>query len=322
LFQKQQNTIIIPELCESVVVNLSVRLAPMSKVCYVFLLVALLLAASDTHSFAMRPPPPAATALPSSLRHPHLRPRLWSPLSFFKPAAASHPSPTTPLSGPVQKLLFVVGGPGSGKGTLCEQLARRMGHTHISAGSLLRAHISSSDHRRAQGEGEGEHAEAEAEAAEVEEVRRVVDSGGLVRSEVMVRLLRRELARHKHKHQSGQGKGHEREHYFLLDGFPRNWENHLQWQQKQPPPRGGGGGAAGEDASSAVAACVLLECSPEVMTRRCLSRAEQQERQGRGGGRTDDRLDVIQRRLDTFRANMGRVTEHFGSPQVDKVSEG
>ena len=36
-------------------------------------------------------------------------------------------------------LIFVLGGPGSGKGTVCARLAAELGATHISAGDLLRA---------------------------------------------------------------------------------------------------------------------------------------------------------------------------------------
>merc|ERR1712137_1428152 len=36
------------------------------------------------------------------------------------------------------RIIFVLGGPGAGKGTLCEQLAARYGFAHFSAGALLR----------------------------------------------------------------------------------------------------------------------------------------------------------------------------------------
>merc|ERR1712137_1303841 len=36
-------------------------------------------------------------------------------------------------------VIFVLGGPGAGKGTLCTQLAAKFGYAHYSAGDLLRA---------------------------------------------------------------------------------------------------------------------------------------------------------------------------------------
>lgn len=37
---------------------------------------------------------------------------------------------------------FVLGGPGSGKGTLCATLVEQHGFVHLSAGDLLRAEVS------------------------------------------------------------------------------------------------------------------------------------------------------------------------------------
>ncbi|CAJ1070642.1 hypothetical protein FQN60_008308 [Xyrichtys novacula] len=37
------------------------------------------------------------------------------------------------------KIIFVVGGPGSGKGTQCEKIVAKYGYTHLSSGDLLRA---------------------------------------------------------------------------------------------------------------------------------------------------------------------------------------
>ena len=37
---------------------------------------------------------------------------------------------------------FVLGGPGSGKGTLCARLVKEQGFCHLSAGDLLREEVS------------------------------------------------------------------------------------------------------------------------------------------------------------------------------------
>jgi adenylate kinase family enzyme len=41
-------------------------------------------------------------------------------------------------------IVFVLGGPGSGKGTQCERIVAKYGHTHLSAGDLLRDEVKSS----------------------------------------------------------------------------------------------------------------------------------------------------------------------------------
>jgi len=44
-------------------------------------------------------------------------------------------------SKPSKRVIFVLGGPGSGKGTQCALLVEKFGYSHISAGDLLRAEV-------------------------------------------------------------------------------------------------------------------------------------------------------------------------------------
>jgi adenylate kinase family enzyme len=44
---------------------------------------------------------------------------------------------------PDASIVFVLGGPGSGKGTQCAKLVAKYGHTHLSAGDLLRDEVAS-----------------------------------------------------------------------------------------------------------------------------------------------------------------------------------
>lgn len=44
-------------------------------------------------------------------------------------------------------VIFVVGGPGSGKGTQCERIVKKYGYTHLSSGDLLRAEVKSGSER-------------------------------------------------------------------------------------------------------------------------------------------------------------------------------
>lgn len=39
------------------------------------------------------------------------------------------------------RVLFVLGGPGSGKGTQCENMKNRFGYVHFSTGDLLREEV-------------------------------------------------------------------------------------------------------------------------------------------------------------------------------------
>jgi len=97
------------------------------------------------------------------------------------------------LSGRPARIILVVGGPGSGKGVLCERLARECGVVHLSSGELLRDEIE-------QGTELGKQVEA------------IVKRGELVSSAIMVTLMQKRMKDHPGKR-------------ILLDGFPRSQEN-------------------------------------------------------------------------------------------------
>ena len=55
------------------------------------------------------------------------------------PRLSAPPKPTPTFSPDKTTVIFVLGGPGAGKGTQCAKLVRDYGFTHLSAGDLLRA---------------------------------------------------------------------------------------------------------------------------------------------------------------------------------------
>ncbi|KAG5117997.1 hypothetical protein JHK82_032417 [Glycine max] len=92
---------------------------------------------------------------------------------------------------PKPLITFVLGGPGSGKGTQCAKIVETFGFKHLSAGDLLRREmVSDSEY------GEG----------------KIVPSG------VTVKLILREM-------ESSDN------HKFLIDGFPRSQENRIAFEQ-------------------------------------------------------------------------------------------
>ena len=97
------------------------------------------------------------------------------------------------LAGKPARIILVVGGPGSGKGLLCERLAKECGVVHLSSGDLLRAEV-------AKGTQLGK------------QVDEIMKSGGLVSSAMMVTLMNKRMKDHPGKR-------------ILLDGFPRSQEN-------------------------------------------------------------------------------------------------
>lgn len=67
---------------------------------------------------------------------------------------------------------------------------------------------------------------------------------------------------------------------YLVDGFPRNADNVKGWEE-----------TIGDEAS--VRGVVYIKCSEETMTQRILKRSE-------SSGRSDDNLEVIKKRFDTY----------------------
>lgn len=95
-------------------------------------------------------------------------------------------------------VVFVLGGPGSGKGTQCANIVKHFGFTHLSAGDLLRAEITSGSENGTM-------------------IQNMIKEGKIVPSEVTVKLLLRAMQ------ESGNDK-------FLIDGFPRNEENRVAFE--------------------------------------------------------------------------------------------
>lgn len=99
------------------------------------------------------------------------------------------------------RVVFVIGGPGSGKGTQCQRIAETFGFVHLSAGELLRQETSL--------EGSPLRAIIEQSMAE----------GGTVPSEVIANVLEQAMRR------NGWGDAS-----FVVDGYPRSAEQLRGWQ--------------------------------------------------------------------------------------------
>ncbi|KAH7659901.1 Adenylate kinase/UMP-CMP kinase protein [Dioscorea alata] len=95
-------------------------------------------------------------------------------------------------------VVFVLGGPGSGKGTQCANIVQHFGFTHLSAGDLLRAEIKSGSENGTM-------------------IQNMIKEGKIVPSEVTIKLLQQAML------ESGNDK-------FLIDGFPRNEENRAAFE--------------------------------------------------------------------------------------------
>ena len=131
---------------------------------------------------------------PTSGTDPKLQPDL--PLNSANTTPAFDPKNVT--------VVYMLGGPGSGKGTQSMHLVQDYGFTHLSAGDLLRE-------------------EQDREGSEFGEmIKQYIKDGAIVPMEVTVKLL--ENAMHSKLGDSGKGR-------FLIDGFPRKMDQATFFEQ-------------------------------------------------------------------------------------------
>ncbi|BFF96786.1 adenylate kinase isoenzyme 1 [Drosophila madeirensis] len=102
-------------------------------------------------------------------------------------------------------IIWILGGPGCGKGTQCAKIVEKYGFTHLSSGDLLRNEVAS-------GSDKGRQLQA------------VMSSGGLVSNDEVLSLLNDAISRAK-----GSSKG------FLIDGYPREKNQGVAFEERIAP---------------------------------------------------------------------------------------
>ena len=97
-------------------------------------------------------------------------------------------------------VVFVIGGPGCGKGTQCKRIVANFGYVSFSSGDLLRKYV--------QEQREG-----------YEDIQNKMKEGQLISSETVMKVLKSYIINSKNKK-------------ILLDGYPRNKENMDIWDKE------------------------------------------------------------------------------------------
>jgi UMP-CMP kinase len=128
-------------------------------------------------------------------------------------ARITAPKKATPTFSPQNvTVLFVLGGPGAGKGTQCANLVRDYNFTHLSAGDLLRA-------------------EQTREGSQFGElIKSYIKDGKIVPMEVTVQLLENAM-------EDAVSKDKERKGKFLIDGFPRKMDQAIKFEETVCPSK-------------------------------------------------------------------------------------
>ncbi|KAL1458525.1 hypothetical protein WDU94_008667 [Cyamophila willieti] len=105
-------------------------------------------------------------------------------------------------------IIWLLGGPGSGKGTQAEKIVQKYGYTHISTGDLLREEVNSGSERGA-------------------DLSKVMKDGGLVSTDVVMELLGEKVLK-----ELPNSKG------YLIDGYPREKAQGEQFVRDITAPSG------------------------------------------------------------------------------------
>lgn len=111
----------------------------------------------------------------------------------------------TPLKEAKLPIIWVLGGPGSGKGTQCDKIVAKYGFTHLSSGDLLRAEVQSGSERGKQ-------------------LTSIMEKGELVPMFVVLDLLAEAMLS-----KLGGSKG------FLIDGYPREVAQGKAFEEEVAP---------------------------------------------------------------------------------------
>ncbi|KAH9256136.1 hypothetical protein BASA81_005912 [Batrachochytrium salamandrivorans] len=135
---------------------------------------------------------------------------------------------------PVARVLFILGAPGSGKGTQCANLVRDYDLVHLSAGDLLR------EERQNPNSSDGQLIET------------YITEGKIVPVAITVKLLWIAMQQHMK-----QGRCN-----FLIDGFPRNQDNLNGWNEQLPSSK------------ARVVGVLFLDCAESIVRARLLERGK------------------------------------------------
>lgn len=147
-------------------------------------------------------------------------------------------STTTSQPLPSCQVVFVLGGPGAGKGTQCQLLQERIGWIHLSAGDLLRA-------------------ERKKGGPTSDLINSKIAAGQIVPAAITVGLLKKAMLEEAY---SVNSTAKEQNTKFLIDGFPRSEGNVTAWKEQMSVHR--------------VEFVLNFECPEEVLVGRLLERGQ------------------------------------------------
>ncbi|XP_032387527.1 UMP-CMP kinase [Etheostoma spectabile] len=181
------------------------------------------------------------------------------------------------------QVVFVLGGPGAGKGTQCSKIVESYNYTHLSAGDLLRA----------------ERAREGSEFGQL--IGNYIKEGKIVPVEITINLLKKAMEETMQKD--------EKKFRFLIDGFPRNEDNLQGWNNVM-------------DGKADVKFVLFFDCGNEVCIDRCLERGKNSGRTDDNRESLEKRIQTYLQSTQPIiklYEKQGKVFTVDASRSVDKV---
>lgn len=198
------------------------------------------------------------------------------------------------------QVVFVLGGPGAGKGTQCQRICAEFGYVHLSAGDLLRKE------RNTPGSQYGDLIEGH------------IRNGTIVPVEITVSLLENAInetvqaqAKDDTEASGNMMNGGEGGDIppkkvigrFLIDGFPRNQNNLEGWQRLM-------------NGKANVQFVIFFDCPEDLCVERCLKRGQA------GSGRSDDNEESLKKRLNTYLYQTKPIIDFYEKQNLVKRIDG
>uniref|UniRef100_A0A0W0FG73 Uridylate kinase n=1 Tax=Moniliophthora roreri TaxID=221103 RepID=A0A0W0FG73_MONRR len=186
-------------------------------------------------------------------------------------------------------VIFVLGGPGAGKGTQCARLVQDFDFSHLSAGDLLRA-------------------EQNREGSEYGKlIQTCIKEGTIVPMEVTVKLLQNAMTAAIEGKKNGEGWNDGRGR-FLIDGFPRKMDQAEKFEEEV----------------CKAAMVLFFTTTEEVMLERLLERGKTSGREDDNVESIKKRFNTYKEQtmpVIEHYEKLGKVAEIDSSATIDEVHE-
>ncbi|XP_019697565.1 adenylate kinase isoenzyme 1 isoform X1 [Harpegnathos saltator] len=186
------------------------------------------------------------------------------------------------------KTIWVIGGPGCGKGTQCDRMIEKYGLLHLSSGDLLRAEVASGSERGTSLQelmSKGLFVPTVYSPEEKKKIR-----VNFVH-DIVLELIKEKMDNAREEGVTKTG--------FLIDGYPREKEQGILFEEKVCP----------------VDLILFFDVANETLKKRLLGRAAVSQR-------ADDNEETIKKRIEIFNSKNNEIVEHYKDKVVRINAEG